>query len=434
MSTKLFFRTAVAALLLSLCAVAASAQSQPVTGKVTLKQADGSEAPVPNALVDFYQTDIARKFLGIKTDKKGEFRHAGLPFGTYTITVSAPNARPAFLTGVRISQRPEIPFALEPGDGKRMTLEEIKASSAGGDIGSTAAAAAAPRTESKDEKAKRDEMERERLKIEESNKKITNSNEVVARTFKAGNEALTARRYDEAITQYSEGVAARPDEPALLANMSEALRQRGVERYNAGLKSKDDASLAAAKKDWTDAADASLKALEALKTQAAASDPSAQANQAQNKLAAIATRALAMRFVATKVDASQASAALAAYQDYINAELDPAKKAKLKSDSAQMLLDAGAPDQAIAESQKILAENPDNTDANRIMGLALFASGDKGKYQDAANYLQRFVDKAPDTDPLKPSAKEALDYLKTAENVKPQKVTPARPASGRRRP
>ena len=66
------------------------------------------------------------------------------------------------------------------------------------------------------------------------------------------------------------------------------------------------------------------------------------------------------------------------------------------------------------------------------MRLALFASGDKAKFQEAANYLQRYVDKAPDTDPLKQSAKESLDYLKTAENVKPEKVTPTR--APRKRP
>ena len=92
----------------------------------------------------------------------------------------------------------------------------------------------------------------------------------------------------------------------------------------------------------------------------------------------------------------------------------------------QALFDGGAVEQAIAEAQKVLAEDPDNPDANRVLGLALFATGDKAKFQEAANYLQHYVDKAPDTDPLKASAKESLDYLKTAENVKPEKA-PARP-------
>ena len=99
-----------------------------------------------------------------------------------------------------------------------------------------------------------------------------------------------------------------------------------------------------------------------------------------------------------------------------------------------MLFDAGATDLAVAEAQKVLAENPDDIDANRIMGLALFASGDKAKFQQAANYLQHYVDKAPDTDPLKASAKESLEYLKTAENVKPEKTQPARGTSGRKHP
>jgi cytochrome c-type biogenesis protein CcmH/NrfG len=85
----------------------------------------------------------------------------------------------------------------------------------------------------------------------------------------------------------------------------------------------------------------------------------------------------------------------------------------------------------VAEAGKILAEDPDNPDANRILGLALYATGDKTKYQEAANRLQHYVDKAPDTDPLKASTKDALEYLKTAENIKTEK-TPSRPA--RRRP
>jgi hypothetical protein len=96
-----------------------------------------------------------------------------------------------------------------------------------------------------------------------------------------------------------------------------------------------------------------------------------------------------------------------------------------------MLFDAGANDLVLAEAQKLLAEDPDNPDANRILGLALYASGDKAKYQEAANRLQHYVDKTPDSDPLKASTKDALDYLKSAENIKTEKL-PARPARGRR--
>ena len=65
-----------------------------------------------------------------------------------------------------------------------------------------------------------------------------------------------------------------------------------------------------------------------------------------------------MRLLATKVDQTQADTALAAFKDYIAVEPDPAKKAKAKTDAAQMLLDAGAPDKAFDEFRAILEPNP----------------------------------------------------------------------------
>lgn len=440
MRFKPFFLIVATAFVLAASSVIATAQMTQISGKVTLKQSDGSEAPVVGAQIDIYRTDIKWK-TEIKTDKKGAYQHAGIPFvGTYTIIVSAPGASPSYLSDIRFSARPVNDFALDPGTGARPTLEQLKAlggAAAGG--GNRGGGATAP-SESKEDKAKREEFERKNREIEEGNKKIGESNEIVTRTFKAGNEAMTATppRLDDAITQYREGLATRADEPALLTNLSEALRRRGVDRYNTALRATDNDTKAqgfdAAKKDWTEAAQAASKAVEIVSAAAPTGENVNQASFGQNKIAAINTRALAMRFVATKVDQSQAQAALTANEAMIEAEIDPAKKAKLRGETLQMLFDAGATDLVAAEAQKVLTANPDDVDANRIMGLALFASGDKAKFQQAANYLQRYVDKAPDTDPLKVSAKESLDYLKTAENIKPEKSQPTRTTGGRRRP
>jgi tetratricopeptide (TPR) repeat protein len=433
MRSKLIFQTLLAALVLAACAVAASAQVTQVEGKVTLKQADGTEVPVAGATIDIYRTDIKGDY-HTKTDKKGHYVHAGLPFvGTYTIAVSAPGAQPTYASGLRFTQTQTRDFTLSPGDGSVLTLDKIKSLEAGGVKSS---GGSAPPAESKEAKAAREEIEKKNAEIAKKNAEIQKSNETVANTFKAGNEALAAGRVDEAIAAYNEGLATRPDEAALLIKLSEAYRIRGVNRFNAAIKATDaDAKTKGfddAKKDWTDSADAAKKALDAVN--AVAATPDNQANVAQNKLAAITVRALAMRFVATKVspgDPAQAQAAWDAYQALIAAETDPAKKAKDKAEALQMLFDAGATDLAVTQARAVLAEDPDNVDANRILGLALFATGDKTKFQEAANYLQRYVDKAPDTDPLKASAKESLDYLKTAENVKPEKTTPSRPAKRR---
>jgi hypothetical protein len=434
MPFKPFFRAFFAALVVAAFAAVASAQTTQVNGTVNLKQADGTEVPVVGATVDIYRTDIKQEF-HVKTDKKGHYLHAGLPFvGTYTLVISAPGARPTYATKQRFTQEQTRNFTLSPGNGETLTLEQVKAfDTSKANPGDPYEKNPATPSESKEDKAKREEMAKKVAEVEEKNKSIEAGNAVIARTFKAGNEALNANHLDEAITSYQEGLAARADEPALLTNLSEALRRRGVNRYNDALKNPDSGAktqgLDAAKKDWTDAAEFSKKAIQIINGGAA--DPQQQQIYAQNKAIAISTHALAMRLVATKVDQTQAQAAWEAYQEYITNEADPAKKAKLKAEALQTLFDAGAVDKAVEQSRAVLTSDPDDIDANRILGLALFATGDKAKFQEAANYLQHYVDKAPDTDPLKQSAKESLDYLKTAENVKPESTTP-RPAGSRR--
>src|ERR1043165_802219 len=130
MRFKPLLQAFAAALLLAACGVIASAQVTQISGKVTLKQADGSVVPVSGAQVDIYRTDIKWED-HIKTNKKGEYMHAGVPFiGTYTIAVSAPGARPDYAPNVKVSQRPNIDFELQPGDGSRLTLDQIKAAGA----------------------------------------------------------------------------------------------------------------------------------------------------------------------------------------------------------------------------------------------------------------------------------------------------------------
>jgi hypothetical protein len=55
----------------------------------------------------------------------------------------------------------------------------------------------------------------------------------------------------------------------------------------------------------------------------------------------------------------------------------------------------------------------------------VYATGVKAKFQEAANYLQKFVEVAPDTNPLKADAKAILTELKNTENVTPEKTKPA---------
>lgn len=415
-----FFISLAAIAMLLLSSVMASAQFSELRGRVTVKQADGTEAPAVGATVDVYRTDLKAKY-ETKTDKKGNYVFAGLPLiGTYIVAFSAPNARPTYLPNIKAGGGKDVNITLDSGDGKRPTEEEVRAAAASGGGG-------APASESAADRAKREEAERKNEEIKKSNATNTQINEIVGRTFKAGNEALKAKRFDEAITQYNEGLAADPEQIALLTNKSLALIQRGVQKNNDSIRLTDDAAktagIEAAHKDWREAAETSGKAVQLAKAQPAATDPEQQKGYAANKYFALVARAEAMRLFASKVDTTKSDEAFAAFQDLIAVETDPAKKLKDQVDAAQMYFDAGNAPKAVEAFQAVLASNPDNLDATLGIGLALFSTGDKTKYQEAANYLQRFVDKAPDTHPLKASAKESLDYLKKQENVQPQRTT-----------
>jgi tetratricopeptide (TPR) repeat protein len=439
---KYFFGALAVAILVVTASVNSFAQVGELRGTVMMQQADGQKVPLAEAQIDVFRTDIKGEY-HTKTNKKGEYVFAGLPLvGTYVVVASHATATPNWEPNVKVGRGVPIEITVAPGNGKRPTYDEVKTAAATAAAGPGAAPSA---TESAGDKAKREEMLRKNKEIEESNKKISEANEIIARTFKAGNEALAAantasksqnseeaiQKYNTAVAQYDEGLAADAEQPAILTNKAVALKARGVEKYNAAVRSKtlDDAGraagLEAAKADFKAAAEASTKAVTLIKAAPTPTEAAEVARFNGNKYAAMLTNAEAMRLYVSKADPMQAPAGLAAFKDYIAVETDPAKKAKAQLDAAQMLLDSGQADKALAEFQTILQNQPDNPDANLGAGLSLYALNDKTKFQEAANYLQKFVEVAPDSNTYKVAAKEILAELKNAEKIVPEKIKPA---------
>jgi tetratricopeptide (TPR) repeat protein len=439
---KYFLATLTVALVIVAGAVTSFAQTGELRGHVWMQQTDGTKVPLAEAQIDVFRLDLKAEYK-TKTNKKGEFVFAGLPYvGNYAVAASHPTAGPNFVN-FKVGRGDSCEIVLQPGNGKRLTLDEIKTYNA-----STPAAAGPAANsgggESAADKAKREELIRKNKEIEEGNRKIEAANVVLQRTFKAGNDALIAaqtaskannteeavKNYSTAVTQYEEGLTADPEQPVLLTQKAIALKGRGVEKYNATVRkppadeAAKNAALDSAKADFKAAAETSNQAVEMTKKQTPPTDPAALKQFSQNKYAAFVANAEAMRLFVTKVDQSKADAGFAAFKEYIELETDPAKKAKAQLDAAQMLFDAGSADKALTEFQAILATSPDSPEANLGAGLALYSSGDKAKYQEAANYLQHFVDIAPDGQ-VKTEAKAILAELKNTEKVEPVK-TPAR--------
>ncbi|MEJ7616420.1 MAG: tetratricopeptide repeat protein [Pyrinomonadaceae bacterium] len=417
-------RATVGAVLLGVCAATASAQISQATGTITLKKADGTTVPAEGAQVTIHRTDIRGKY-EVKTGKNGRYVYAGIPLvGTYTIVVSAPGARPTFLTDARFNSDKPYDFTLDPGDGSVITLEQIKAAGAGKPSGAPANNAEARRAS--------EDMAKKQAELDATNKKITESNEQVQELLKVGNEAMNAKKYDEALTAYEQGIQARPDSPVFHGNKAILLNQRGVEKYQAAAKAKDAAGKEAAKSDFKNATESAEKAIATSREAAAQNSGGAQGQpQAAGKpsveLDLLRTRAESYRLAlqtSTQVDATVAAKAI---QEYVTAEVDPIRKAKAQASLGEALFQSGQVNEAVAAYQQILTSAPDNLDAMYGLGVALAgaAGEDVAKLTQARDMLEKFAQKAPDTHPKKAEATGMVQYLNDTVKAATSKPDPA---------
>ncbi len=412
--------------------MATFAQTAPIRGLVEVKTPEGKATPVQGALVEIYRVDIKSKFPADTTDKKGAFNFAGLPLGAvFVLSISGPGINPEIVPNIKAGMEALVINVL-PGDGKKWTEEDVRQALANPTGNQT-------KEESAEAKKKREEYEKQVAEVEAKNKKALKANEVVSATLKEGGAAYDAKNYDLAIAKFDEGYNVDPDfvgtAPVLLNNKSLALLGRAIDSYNKSVKA-DDATRASlkesAKNDLLAVVVASERTLELLKT-ATTADPNTQKNYEANKFLALVNRKNAYRLMAqTGVERNKGKEALVAFQEYMAIETDAAKKSKTQIDLALTLQDSNEFELAITEFQKILETDPGNVDALVGIGLSMVNVGyinldsdpakGKAQLQEAANYLQKFVDLAPDTHKFKEDAKNTIASLKEEQKVAPQKI------------
>lgn len=259
-----------------------------------------------------------------------------------------------------------------------------------------------------------DDIARRNAEIERQNRENAEYNEKMTRFLREGNEAFNAKQYDDAIRHYDEGIAVDPAQFVFHQNKAFALKMRGIGLYNAGIRSTDAAAKAAGResgrKDLVEAASSMNKAYSLTKGQPNVTEAV--------RLGIVKERAEIVRLL-VKMDPKQAEAGAAAFKDYAAAETDPDLKLLSQTDAARLLFDAGLMERALDECKIIITVNPDNLDANLYAGLSIVALGDQARYRDGINYLQRFIDLAPDTHEMKANAKQSLSALQELSKSKP---------------
>ena len=355
---------ALPALGILFCAIAGFAQStSSLEGDV--KGQDG--APLKGALIKIDREDIKGHYQ-VKTDKRGHYYYGGLPLGMYKITLEVDGKDVDFVDKVRtrLGDPTVNNFDMKASAQRRQTLSQ--AAESGGLTKEQA------RGMSAEEKAAFEKTNKERAQLAAKNKALNDA-------FNAGKEAINAKQFDVAVTQFAKATELAPDQSVVWANLG-------------------DAEINLAKtKTGTEHDDALNKGLEAYKKTLELKPDDAGVHN--NYALALAQ--------AKKFDEAQAELAKAA-------QLDPTSAGKYYFNLGALLVNNGQSEPAGAAFKKAIEADPKYADAQYQYGIYLIGKatlGSDGKYAPVPGTreaFQAYLDLKPDG-PYAESAKGMLATL-----------------------
>jgi len=409
---KAALKCAAAAALMSTGAFGQAGLTQ-IEGTVKIKAADGKLTPVPGALVDIYRTDIKGHW-DVKADKSGHYIRLGMSFvGDYVIIASGPGMQPTYVNGVKLSQTSTVDVVAAPGDGSKLTLDQVQAA-LGGSKGKAPGAPPTSPAPAQD-KGKAEAADKAAKEQQAKNTELQATFDAGVKHYNAGVELKKQNKLTDALSEFEQAAAIDPAKNEAFielshkanANAAEADYVIGVDLFNQ--KKREDA-----RPYFEKAVDAIGKAI----TVAPMDKKNANLNNdliVYYDILAKNTRLLVEHYGQVK-----------RLEDFPQAldkaeELDPTHKAKWENIKGDTFRAAGQTDKAVTAYKNALAMDANNPDALYGIGLTLVASTDKAQLKEAANYLADFTSKAPPTDKRVGEVKEALEALKAAFNVEAEK-------------
>jgi Tfp pilus assembly protein PilF len=336
-------------------------QTSAISGKVI--GVDGK--PLRDALVKIERTDVRGNYQ-VKTRAKGDYFHAGLPFGTYNVTLFVDGQDVDSLRGVRVGgDTAEVNFDLQELAARR----EQQQKAADGGITEDQL-----RGMSADERKRYEESLKQRQEALSKNKQLN-------ATFNAGMEALRAGNLDLAVASLTEASTVDPTQPVIWANLAEA--QARVAQSKTG----DERT------QLNDQAITSYRQAITLKPDDASF---------YNNLGLILVRM-------GKLEEGKAELLRAA-------QTDPANSATYYYNLGATMINTGNTDAAVEAFQNALAANPNHAEAHFQLGTALVGSaeiGDDGSIKPVPGTIeafQKYLSLQPNG-PNAPAAQAMLESL-----------------------
>lgn len=420
MISKILGRAAGLSVFLFMLSIAALAQTGPIEGTVKVKAEDGTLKPVAGAMVDIFRTDIKGHW-EVKTDKDGKYIRLGMPLvGNFIVVASGPGIQPTWVNGVRITQSPVVDIVAIPGDGTRLTLEQVQA--AINQSRSGAPAAAAPPAVSATDRAKAEAANKEFEAKKKEREALQGQLDEAIKNFNQAGELKKANNLEGALAAYQAATNIDPSKDKAFIEVAHKANASLAETHylvGADIFNKNRKAVPEAKPHFEEGLKAIKKAIAI-----AGTDPNPNINN--DLIVYYSILAKNARLLVQYYQVTDGLDEVMQLLDKAEA-LDSANKTKWLITKGELYRLSYRNDEAVAAFKKVLEVDPNNADAFYGLGLTLVSSGDKAKLQEAANYLADFVAKAPATDPRVPEVKDSLQALKNEFKVEAEK-----PATRRR--
>jgi tetratricopeptide (TPR) repeat protein len=196
--------------------LAASAFAQITTIEGVVKGQDGK--PVEKAEVLIVRTDIKGSYK-TKTDKKGHYLYMGLPMGKYNVDIVVDGKTLDSMKNVSTRPGDPIPVNFDlkatQADKAQQQAQMAKAVETG-QISKEMERSLTP-----EQKAAMEKQIKEQADRMKKNKELNDA-------FNAGMEAMTAKKYDDAVAAFEKAAASDPTQQAIYAQLGEA-HMKGAE-------------------------------------------------------------------------------------------------------------------------------------------------------------------------------------------------------------
>lgn len=339
------------------------AQTSQIEGQVK----DENGQPLKDALIKIERKDIKGNYK-VKTKKKGDYLHAGLPLGTYDVVLEVGGKDVDRVNGVRtrLGEPTVISFDLQATKQKQAAMQQAAET---GQLTQEQ-----QRDMSPEQKAAIEKAMKERQAAMAKNKELNDS-------FNAGMEALKTKQFDQAVAAFEKASTMDPKQHVIWGNLAEAYSEIGKTKTGA----EQEAALAKAVENYN-------KALELVPNDASY----------RNNLALVYARA--KKFPEMEGELNKA------------VQLDPTNAGRYYFNMGAVLTNAGQQDPACNAFKKAIEADANYADAHYQYGICLTgkavtkADGSLTFPEGTAEAFQAYLSLRPDG-PHAASAKGMLDTM-----------------------